>query len=315
MVSHKTWYAHLFRTQGGDFSFPYPLGGKQVERAKEGVRRLFFEGAWPKQVRPLSWLVEKFWPVPGWSEADLEGQKEREKRTLPVRGVVYYTDNRLDVGIMNACQGQLARCANGYQVISVSLKPLDFGRNITLEAERGILTMFRQILAGLEANTAEIVFLCEHDVLYHPSHFQFVPLRRDVFYYNENVWKVDAATGQALFYYCKQTSGLCAYRELLIEHYRKRVALVEKNGFSRKMGFEPGTHNRKERVDDYKADRWMSEYPNIDIRHGRNLTPSRWSQDQFRDRRNCQGWTMADEVPGWGRTKGRFEEFLNEVTR
>ena len=57
----------------------------------------------------------------------------------------------------------------------------------------------------------------------------------------------------------------------------------------------------------------MSPKPNIDIRHKHNLTPSRWRKDQFRDKRHCQGWTEADEVPGWGKTKGRFEEFLKEM--
>ena len=69
---HNTWYAHLFRTQGGDFGFPYPLSGRQVEQAKEQAREAFFRQAWPKQVRPLSWLLEKFWPVPGWTENDLK---------------------------------------------------------------------------------------------------------------------------------------------------------------------------------------------------------------------------------------------------
>ena len=173
--------------------------------------------------------------------------------------------------------------------------------------------MFRQILAGLEASEADYVFLCEHDILYHPSHFEFVPPRDDIYYYNENTWKVDTKTGRALFYYCRQTSGLCANREFLVEHYRKRVEMVERDGFTRRMGFEPGTHNRKERVDDYKSEAWMSEYPNIDIRHRHNLTPSRWSQDKFRNKKYCQGWTEADEVPGWGTTKGRFYEFLSEV--
>ena len=67
MVNHKTWYAHLFRTQGGDFGFPYHLSGKQTAHAKACARDLLYNG-WPKKVRPLSWLLEKFWPVPGWSE-------------------------------------------------------------------------------------------------------------------------------------------------------------------------------------------------------------------------------------------------------
>lgn len=177
-------------------------------------------------------------------------------------------------------------------------------------AERGYLTMFQQILAGLEALETDVAFLCEHDVLYHPSHFDFVPPEMDRVYYNQHVWKVDASTGHALHYRCSQTSGLCASRQLLVEHYRRRVALVEARGFSRKMGFEPGTHRRAERVDDLVAETWMAAYPNVDIRHDTNLTPSRWRQDQFRDKRNCQGWTEADAVPGWGVTAGRFTEWL-----
>ena len=67
------------------------------------------------------------------------------------------------------------------------------------------------------------------------------------------------------------------------------------------MGFEPGTHNRKERVDNYKAEKWLSKYPNIDIRHNQNLTPNRWIKDQFRDQRNCQNWqeTILDKIEGW----------------
>ena len=91
------------------------------------------------------------------------------------------------------------------------------------------------------------------------------------------------------------------------------MALVEEHGFTRKMGFEPGTHGRAERVDDLKSEAWMSEFPNIDIRHGDNLTPSRWRQDQFRNQRSCRGWKEADEVPGWSKTKGRFRVFLLEA--
>ena len=91
-------------------------------------------------------------------------------------------------------------------------------------------------------------------------------------------------------YVAKQTSQLCANRQLLLQHYRTRVARVERDGFSRAMGFEPGSHNRPERVDDVPSDVWRSSAPNYDIRHGHNLTPSRWSPTQFRNQRNCQEW-------------------------
>ncbi|MDO8619472.1 MAG: glycosyltransferase [Candidatus Daviesbacteria bacterium] len=71
LANHKTWYAHMFRTQGGDFGFPYPISGKDQEKTKSYAKDLFFTNKWDKQVQPLSWLVEKFWPVKGWTEEDL----------------------------------------------------------------------------------------------------------------------------------------------------------------------------------------------------------------------------------------------------
>lgn len=75
MVNHKTYYAHLFRTQGLDFGFPYENPGKAVEAAKAYARHQFFDGNFDKAIRPLSWLVEKFWPVPGWTQEDLDALK------------------------------------------------------------------------------------------------------------------------------------------------------------------------------------------------------------------------------------------------
>lgn len=76
VVNHKTWYGHLFRTQGGDFGFPYEQKGSQVDHAKKYAKDLFFNNKWDKQVKPLSWLVEKFWPVSGWKDEDLAKLKQ-----------------------------------------------------------------------------------------------------------------------------------------------------------------------------------------------------------------------------------------------
>ena len=76
LINHNTWYAHMFRTQGGDFSFPYPQSGKKVQNAKKKAKDLFFNSKWDKQIYPLSWLVEKFWPVKGWTENELINLKE-----------------------------------------------------------------------------------------------------------------------------------------------------------------------------------------------------------------------------------------------
>jgi len=80
VVNHKTFYSHLFRTQGAGFGFPYEMSGKQVEHAKKCVRDLFFNNRWDKAIHPLSWLIERFAPVPGWNDEDLENLKKREAK-------------------------------------------------------------------------------------------------------------------------------------------------------------------------------------------------------------------------------------------
>ena len=307
MVNHKTWYAHMFRTQGGDFGFPYQLSGSAVSHAKKTAKDLFFAGTWEKQIRPLSWLIEKFWPVPGWKPEDLAKLKGGVST-----GCLYYTDNSLDETVARVCQRQLKKAINGKKLVSVSLKPMDFGQNIVLDLKRGYLTMFKQILAGLEALDTDVVFFCEHDVLYHPSHFEFTPPKQDVFYYNGNYWFLRLTDGFALHYDVSPLSGLVAYREPLIKHFKERIALVEKEGFSYNIGFEPMTHGRIDWKTKYGFEVYHSSSPNIDISHGKNVTQKRWTQDKFR--RKPTNWTEAniDTIPGWDNVR-RLLNFTDPV--
>lgn len=66
IVNRGTWFAHLFRTQGADFGFPYPNPG--IEKARAYSRDLWLNDRWDKAIHPLSWLIEKFSPVPEWSD-------------------------------------------------------------------------------------------------------------------------------------------------------------------------------------------------------------------------------------------------------
>jgi hypothetical protein len=187
--------------------------------------------------------------------------------------------------------------------VSASLKPMDnMGKNICLPLERSIPTMFKQQLAALEASDAEIIFFCEHDVLYHPSHFDFIPPKRDVFYYNVNVWKIRIEDGHALWVdNCIQVSGLCGYRDELIKHYKERVALAESGKWERGWGYEPGTPGKDIFKIPFTQETRMSEFPNLDLRHDNNLTKNRWTPDLWRNKKNCEGWTetTVDKIKGW----------------
>jgi hypothetical protein len=228
-------------------------------------------------------MIRRFAPVADW----------------PSKGIIYYTHNMLPVALAKRCQRQIERA--GLPIVSCSMKPMPhFGKNVVLSGEPGNLNMFRQILAALEASEADVVFFCEHDVLYHDSHFDFMPPRKDVWYYNTNVWKWNGEKGWRTDD-CRQVSGICVYRETALAHYRERVRRVEAEGYSQRMGYEPGTHNRPERVDDATSATWESEYPNVDIRHGRNLSRSKERPEDFRNARFAIGWREAEEIPGWGR--------------
>ncbi|OGC69955.1 hypothetical protein A2415_04855 [candidate division WWE3 bacterium RIFOXYC1_FULL_39_7] len=339
MVNKKTWYAHLFRTQGGDFSFPYPMSAKDQEGAKNFARDLFFNNKWEKQIHPLSWLIERFWPVKGWTEDDLAKLKgntftfsgegtskpvesepvdETPSKSLsimpasssvtPSKGIIYYTHNRLNLKIARAVQKQLRTISENLNIpiVSSSLKPMPHFGDVNVhfsDLKPGYLAYFTQILGALEASTADIIFFCEHDVLYPESHFAFTPERKDIFYYNHNWWRVRLPDGYAVHWDANQVSGLCAYREHLLQFYRARVDDIEKRGYQNDMGFEPG------RRDTNVTAFWKSEIPLIDIKHGNNLSKNRWSLNDFHDKSTAKNFVTSNDIPGWGKAEDIIKRF------
>lgn len=328
VVNKKTWFSHMFRTQGGDFGFPYPLSGRQVDNARKYSRDLWMNNKWPLAKHDLNWLLQRFYPVPDWHDGTDPGTVEipapppqPEQKAIitsapivenPKKGILYTTDNLLDgTDIGSAVQHRLLEM--DLPILSVSLKPIRFGKNVTVQRDRSHETWMRQLLTGLEMMDCDVVYICDHDVLYHPSHFTFNPPTRDTFYYNTNVWKVSAANGHAIHYDTKQVSGLVAYRSALLDHYRARIARIDRDGFDLRAGFEPGSQKPYARFDSRVMDTFASEFPNVDIRHEHNMVSTRWSRDQFKDKRNCPNWQEGDSVPGWGKTEGRFLMWLEDI--
>jgi hypothetical protein len=302
VVNKKTWFSHMFRTQGGDFGFPYKMSEKDVDKARKYSRKLWQGGEWPLAKYDLNWLLEKFKPIPDWHEE----KKTKEKKLT--KGVIYYTDNSCDESILTLVQKQLKKCIKDYELISVSQKPIDFGKNIVVDYPRGSISIFKQIYDGLLKSKADVIFLVEHDVLYHPSHFDYVPKRKDRFYYNQNRYQFGWKTGQCVFRLTKCTSHLVAYREYLIKYFEELLKIIEEKGYSRnKMGFAPGTHKY---FNKYKTRVYMSEYPNVDIRHDNNWSHTRWNPEEFHDKHAIREWKEVNEIPGWGKTEDILKNYV-----
>jgi len=286
----NTWYAHMFRTKGGDFGFPYPNPQAKVNENRELSRELFQRDKWPLATRKFQWLLGKFNP-PDWTTDD--------------KGIIYYTTNELIESIAKPCREQIIKIGKekNIKIVTASLhKKLDFGvKNIVFPSlKKSYYSMFKQILGALENSSADIVFFTEADVLYHPSHFDFKPEDKKTFYYNQNVWYL-RQDGHALHYDVNQLSGLCVYRETALIHFRERLKRLETEEFTRNMGFEPFTHNRVQWKNTFKLGTWKSEFPNVDIRFGVNSTGMRWKKDQYRNQQLLINWTESEnfQIPGW----------------
>ncbi len=290
----------MFRTQGGDFGFPYSNPQSKVDENRELSRELFQRDKWPKATRKFQWLLDKFNP-PDWAIT---------------KGIIYYTDNQLDEKIAQPVRDRLLKIAQDKKMIitSASLKKMEFGSNVHFPSLRkGYLAMFKQILGALEKSSDNMIFFCEHDVLYHPTHFDFTPPDKDTFYYNQSVWFL-RMDGHALHYDVNQLSGLCGHRDALLKHFRERYLMAEEaskrldevefNRYVRNMGFEPMTHGRVKWENQFKCDTWMSEFPNLDIKHGKNATGARWKKEQYKNQKLLVNWQETDDsIIGWGSTK------------
>lgn len=234
------------------------------------------------------------------------------------KAIIYYTDNNLQNSLAKRCRKILLDNSQRIEIIAVSQKPIkypeNFGLNICVgRIGRSHLNLYSQILIGLQNTNADIVYMAEHDVLYTPYHYDFIPEKNDVFYYNTNCWFVNWKDGDSNkgkytspWINRKATSQLVCYRELLIDHLKQRIDIL-KHGWEIRKGqsgaCEPGVNDDKAFIrrhddgipislrwaNDWKYETYFSEYPNIDIRNGQNLT----------------GWRRGNrttfDLPYWGK--------------
>ena len=226
------------------------------------------------------------------------------------KSIIYYTDNRLRESIFSLTQKYIKE--SGLPIVSCSLKPIDFGKNIVLEnRERSYPTMAEQILMALEASDSKYVFFCEHDVLYNKSHFDFIPPRDDIYYYNINNWRWWFGHTTAITYNgLTSLSSLCCNRELAIRHYEYRLKLIEKWGldkirsreprWARKFGYEPGTKKRRRGgITNEDHIKRRSELPNIDIRHVGTFSAPKIALENFKHKPSDWEEREIEKIEGW----------------
>lgn len=217
--------------------------------------------------------------------------------------ILYYSDNTLDSHIEKKCVDQLLVASEGKPIVSVTQKPMDLGTNICVgEIGSSWLNLYKQLKIATENATTKYVAMAENDCLYTAEHYNWVPPRDDVFYYNENCWFVQwggnhpELNGMYSTFWGerKALSQLICNRELLLADLTYKLELLDEHQWVKKsllFAGEPGVTRIKEAqkwaksgkgvslmkfVDDYlqtqTSDVFRTELPNLDIRHSGNFT-------------------------------------------
>jgi len=240
--------------------------------------------------------------------------------------IIYLTDNKLEDRIFKACKHHLLVATEGKRLLTVSQKPLDFGENICVgDIGSSGLSIELQIKAGLEETKTKFIAIAEHDCVYSKEHFDWIPPDEKYFYYNGNQRFLQYESPghpewNGLFSLRKERlvqSQLIVGRDIMLEATEQKIDILSdpkvKNAWpgNARLG-EPGIYdvlrvykifkrrhllNVWEKVKKYTgmytAKKFSTIIPNIDIRHGGNLTGA---MRGYRRCWNLEHWGTMEDI-------------------
>jgi hypothetical protein len=203
--------------------------------------------------------------------------------------VIYYTSNREDITFESQIQADLYQKIGGISLISVSQKPVRFGKNICV-GDVGVsdYNIYRQIQIGcLEAKTT-YVCTAESDCLYPPTgYFDFRPPEDWTAGHYTNLyilWKGSHIFNQKAFSLC----GLFSNREFLLSR------------FSRSLGVKQWRPNYKPQHPLFhKWKEWtpfQSDIPIINIKTGDGMRIKSGVNTEGRPVKELPYWGSAEEL-------------------
>jgi hypothetical protein len=139
--------------------------------------------------------------------------------------IIYLTANQTPEAFAEYQRKVLLEAIGDYPLISVSRKPMDFGKNILDNGEKGVDNIYRQMLRAAKVAETEYVAIAEDDTLYNKEHFNFYRPEKDTFAYDQNrfalfTWGVPTYSWRNR----KSNCSLIAPRKLMIEALEERFA-------------------------------------------------------------------------------------------
>src|SRR3989344_4984840 len=161
--------------------------------------------------------------------------------------ILYYTANTIPDITAARVRDYLAKVTkNKFSIISVSQKPIIFGRNICVgEIGRSKYNCYKQILIGAREIKTKYVACVEDDTLYAIEHFDYRP-QEGIFSYENNMWlaeekmywRMDTADRGGMW-------GCIVATETLLKNLTKRYEVYPTDPLPNKhiAWGEPGKHD------------------------------------------------------------------------
>jgi hypothetical protein len=104
--------------------------------------------------------------------------------------IIFVTSNTEDEIFETKIREIIKENSGGLPIISISRKPIKFGKNICIGEESSISdsTTYRQILKGLLKAKTDFVVIAKPNYLYPPEYFSFLPPTKTDIYKYTNIW-------------------------------------------------------------------------------------------------------------------------------
>jgi len=223
---------------------------------------------------------------------------------------IYYTPNYKNETFAEKIRQALLKTIGDTPLISVSQKPLKFGKNICVgDIGRSPRNVYRQMLIGAKEATTDYVGMAEDDTLYHPSQYDSAYLPAyDTFAFNLARWNVCTWLKPPVYSNVATpcNSNMIAPRKLLIELLEKRFAKYP-NQETGNLWNEPGKYDFRWKLGKYNV-KTFGTTPTISFLHEGSL-----GYDFLGERKRINA-IRAFDIPYWGKVADLLKQYYESNT-
>lgn len=103
---------------------------------------------------------------------------------------IFLTANRVPEQWAEFQKETLLKALDGIPVITMSMKPMDWGQNVLQDGEVNANNVYRQLLRAAKLATTKYIAVAEDDSLYSYEHFHTFRPKDDEFGYNLSRWGI-----------------------------------------------------------------------------------------------------------------------------